>query len=71
MLADTSVIHGFVEQMNLLPLGLSELSLGCPLWLVWFVCLANQTGVDLTKAFEASLEKKRNRDKDRFKKERD
>lgn len=39
------------------------------LWVV--VCLANQTGVDLTKAFEASLEKKRNRDKDRFKKERD
>ena len=48
--------------------GLAE-ELADVLWVV--VCLANQTGVDLTKAFEASLEKKRNRDKDRFKKERD
>lgn len=31
------------------------------------ICLANQTGTDLTAAFEASLEKKRTRDKDRFK----
>lgn len=30
------------------------------------ICLANQTGVDLTAAFHASLEKKRNRDRDRF-----
>ncbi len=30
------------------------------------VCLANQTGVDLTQAFAASLEKKRNRDRHRF-----
>lgn len=35
------------------------------LWVV--VCLANQTGVDLTSAFEASLRKKSTRDKDRFK----
>ncbi|MBD5330189.1 MAG: hypothetical protein HDS03_10015 [Bacteroides sp.] len=35
------------------------------LWAV--VCLANQTGVDLTSAFEASLRKKSIRDKDRFK----
>ena len=33
------------------------------LWVV--ICLANQTGVDLTKAFEANLEKKNIRDKDR------
>lgn len=30
------------------------------------ICLANQTGVDLTQAFAASLEKKRTRDKTRF-----
>lgn len=35
------------------------------LWVL--ICLANQTGTDLTTAFEASLEKKRTRDKDRFK----
>lgn len=34
------------------------------LWVV--ICLANQTGVDLTKALEASLEKKRTRDANRF-----
>ena len=34
------------------------------LWVL--ICLANQTGVDLTEAFHASLEKKRTRDKDRF-----
>lgn len=34
------------------------------LWVL--TCLANQTGIDLTQAFSASLEKKRLRDKDRF-----
>ena len=34
------------------------------LWVL--ICLANQTGVDLTRAFGASLEKKRTRDKARF-----
>lgn len=34
------------------------------LWVV--ICLANQTGVDLTEAFKASLKKKTTRDKDRF-----
>ncbi len=29
------------------------------------ICLANQTGVDLTEAFQRSLEKKTRRDKDR------
>jgi NTP pyrophosphatase (non-canonical NTP hydrolase) len=33
------------------------------LWVLF--CLANQTGVDLTKAFEANIEKKTMRDKDR------
>src|SRR4030095_6052080 len=33
------------------------------LWVL--ICLANQTGVDLTKAFAQNLEKKTNRDKDR------
>lgn len=33
------------------------------LWVL--ICLANQTGVDLTAAFEKNLEKKNNRDKDR------
>jgi NTP pyrophosphatase (non-canonical NTP hydrolase) len=33
------------------------------LWVL--ICLANQTGVDLTKAFEQNLEKKTIRDKDR------
>ena len=33
------------------------------LWVL--VCLANQTGVDLTEAFKKNLEKKTNRDKDR------
>ncbi|HPE86323.1 MAG TPA: nucleotide pyrophosphohydrolase [Bacteroidales bacterium] len=31
------------------------------------VCLANQTGVDLTRAFEANLAKKSSRDADRHK----
>lgn len=35
------------------------------LWVL--LCLANQTGVDLTKAFHRNLEKKTNRDKDRHK----
>ena len=29
------------------------------------ICLANQTGVDLTQAFQRNLEKKQTRDKDR------
>jgi NTP pyrophosphatase (non-canonical NTP hydrolase) len=29
------------------------------------MCLANQTGIDLTQAFEKNLEKKTNRDQDR------
>ena len=33
------------------------------LWVL--ICLANQTGVDLTKAFNQNLEKKTQRDKDR------
>jgi NTP pyrophosphatase (non-canonical NTP hydrolase) len=33
------------------------------LWVL--ICIANQTGVDLTKAFEKNLEKKNLRDKDR------
>ena len=33
------------------------------LWVL--ICLANQTGVDLTEAFEKNLEKKTARDKDR------
>ncbi len=33
------------------------------LWVV--ICLANQTGIDLTEAFEKNLEKKNSRDKDR------
>lgn len=33
------------------------------LWVL--ICLANQTGVDLTEAFKKNLEKKTNRDKDR------
>lgn len=35
------------------------------LWVV--ICLANQTGVDLTEAFRRNLEKKSTRDKDRHK----
>ena len=35
------------------------------LWVL--VCLANQTGVDLTKAFLKNIEKKTKRDKDRHK----
>lgn len=31
------------------------------------LCLANQTGVDLTEAFRKNLEKKNNRDKERHK----
>ncbi|MCM1296823.1 MAG: nucleotide pyrophosphohydrolase [Muribaculaceae bacterium] len=34
------------------------------LWVVG--CLANQTGVDLTAAFQKAIEKKTNRDRDRF-----
>lgn len=34
------------------------------LWVL--ICLANQTGTDLTEAFEASLRKKSERDADRF-----
>ncbi|MFV0417945.1 MAG: nucleotide pyrophosphohydrolase [Dysgonomonas sp.] len=33
------------------------------LWVL--ICLANQTGINLTDAFEKNLEKKTNRDKDR------
>lgn len=44
--------------------GLAE-ELADVMWVV--VCLANQTGTDLTDAFKASLEKKRTRDKNRFK----
>ena len=35
------------------------------LWVL--ICLANQTGIDLTQALEASFEKKTLRDKDRHK----
>lgn len=35
------------------------------LWVL--ICLANQTGVDLTEAFKRNLEKKTNRDADRHK----
>ena len=35
------------------------------LWVL--ICLANQTGVDLTEAFQRNLEKKTNRDKERHK----
>ena len=36
--------------------------------LLWvLICLANQTGVDLTTAFKKNLEKKTNRDKERHK----
>ncbi len=35
------------------------------LWVL--ICLANQTGVDLTAALEKSFEKKTQRDKDRHK----
>lgn len=35
------------------------------LWVV--ICLANQTGIDLTKAFQNNLNKKSLRDKDRHK----
>ncbi|HMU45443.1 MAG TPA: nucleotide pyrophosphohydrolase [Chitinophagaceae bacterium] len=33
------------------------------LWVL--ICLANQTGIDLTEAFQKNLEKKNNRDADR------
>lgn len=33
------------------------------------VCLANQTGVDLTEAFRKTIEKKTTRDKERFRKQ--
>ena len=35
------------------------------LWVL--ICLANQTGVNLTEAFRQNMEKKTNRDKDRHK----
>jgi NTP pyrophosphatase (non-canonical NTP hydrolase) len=35
------------------------------LWVL--ICLANQTGIDLTEAFRKNMEKKTNRDKDRHK----
>ncbi|WP_029906559.1 nucleotide pyrophosphohydrolase [Prevotella sp. 10(H)] len=35
------------------------------LWVL--ICLANQTGIDLTEAFRKNLEKKTNRDKNRHK----
>ena len=35
------------------------------LWVI--ICLANQTGIDLTQALEKNIEKKTNRDKDRHK----
>lgn len=35
------------------------------LWVL--LCLANQTGVDLTEAFKKNIEKKTSRDKDRHK----
>ncbi len=35
------------------------------LWVL--ICLANQTGVDLTEAFKKNMEKKSSRDKDRHK----
>jgi NTP pyrophosphatase (non-canonical NTP hydrolase) len=35
------------------------------LWVL--ICLANQTGVDLTEAFKKNMEKKTTRDKDRHK----
>jgi NTP pyrophosphatase (non-canonical NTP hydrolase) len=38
------------------------------LWVV--ICLANQTGVDLTEAFRKNLEKKSTRDKDRHRSNR-
>jgi NTP pyrophosphatase (non-canonical NTP hydrolase) len=31
------------------------------------ICMANQTGIDLTKAFEKNIEKKTNRDSERHK----
>ena len=36
------------------------------LWVL--ICLANQTGVNLTEAFAAAIEKKTNRDRERFSK---
>ncbi|MBF0649089.1 nucleotide pyrophosphohydrolase [Dysgonomonas sp. GY75] len=35
------------------------------LWVL--ICLANQTGINLTEAFQKNLEKKTNRDRDRHK----
>ena len=37
--------------------------MGDILWVL--ICLANQTGVDLTKAFKANIKKKTDRDKER------
>lgn len=36
------------------------------LWVL--TCIANQTGINLTEAFEASMKKKTDRDRNRFKK---
>lgn len=44
--------------------GLSE-ELADIMWVT--LCLANQTGVDMTAALQASLEKKTRRDRNRFK----
>ena len=48
----------------------NEMQLGDEMADILFVliCLANQTGVDLTKAFEQNLLKKTNREKDRHQK---
>lgn len=48
--------------------GLAE-ELADVLWVV--VCIANQTGVDLTEAFSATLRKKYDRDRNRFAARRD
>ena len=42
-----------------------EMEMADVLWVL--ICLANQTGVDLTEAFRKNLEKKTSRDKDRHK----
>lgn len=43
VLTVASAIHGLIEQMNHPLLGQSELSVGCPSWLVWLVCFANHS----------------------------
>ena len=47
------------EQEKKLPDELADV-----LWVL--LCLANQTGIDLTEAFRKNLEKKNRRDKERF-----